>query len=337
MLNNQIQQLLIMFVKTKINLQSNLKLKAISLVYLLYTIIFFTWLNSINFKTLILGLSLLVLFVHIFAYFITIYTYSKLTSAVKYYWIRVFALIWLLEFYIFAVFIFLYLVAPNELQFFWDPLKSAKIQLPGISNVNSYILVLTLVYLLNSYTIYTNNNSTQLHNIILSLISFILVYIFLKEFKAFIYYTHVSNFKKFKITNTVGVNTTNDFLLISNLNNLKSNIIFTKLPELDMRHHIPSIFILNMILSVKFVHVYLIILTTFLFIYYYSTFSKKISMGIISVIQQNLIILLLFWALNYIIFFKVYYKNVMYGMYKTIGVFDLIKTIHWTLHEIYIL
>lgn len=319
------------------NLFKNSKNYLVLSITLLYTVINCVWLVSLNFKTLTLVVPLLILFIHLFSYFITIYSYSKFTTAIKYYWIRVFNLAWILEFYIFIVFIFMYIIAPNELQIFWDPIKSLRIKFPNILNINPYIITLTLIYTLNIYSIYKQYNMVSALNVMKFLLVVGLIYIFVKEFKSFIYYTHISVLKKNNIIQEFQHLNQNDYILLNSLESLKTSVLNTNMSTSDLRHHTPTIFILNMILSVKFVHVFLIIFITLVLLFLYSNNQQTISISVIGLVQQNLIILLVFWSLNYIIFFKHVYKTIVYGMYKTIGVSDFFNTIYYIFNELYLI
>ena len=79
---------------------------------LCYTLCVFSSLNSL------VPVLLLLQVVHIFFYFSTLYQSSKYTSAVRFFWIRVFTVFWALEFYLLSILMFLFFIAPAELPFF---------------------------------------------------------------------------------------------------------------------------------------------------------------------------------------------------------------------------
>lgn len=297
------------------------------------TVMYFYYKNIINFQ-LILLLILLVLLNNIFMYFFTIYSFSKYTSAIKFFWYRVFIILWGLEFYLFFIFIFLYIICPRELKLFFDTTKQLHSKLPNIQNVNVYANLLLLLILLQ----FISNTSVVSNRIIINIcvmfFILILIRIFLQELKMFYLYVNISHYQKYTIGYKQINIFKNDNLLVYN------NIILTHLPTKlnydDFWHKTPNIFILNIILLVKFLHLFLIILINFILI------SKIIlnttnNLTIVGVLKQNLIIILIFWALNYVIYFKHFFKYSLYGFYEKINFYSIYNNKYWFLYELYLI
>lgn len=303
-------------------------------VLFLLEILFF--IQNVSIKSIVLISILTILLVNIFSYFLSIYNYSKFTVMIKYYWIRVFTLIWVLEFYLFLIFTFLFIISPNELQIFWDPIRCIQIRTANIENVNVYAISLLIIFLINSSVFFKLYNLKNTYNLLLLLAVNLLLVIFIKEYKSFLYYLHISNFQKYKPLEMKKLLQKNEFYDLEVLKDLTISNFTNKIKEDNPRHHIPSIFILNIILGVKFFHVYFIIFFSLLIIYLSLTNSKFMSILNNGVISQNTTILLIFWFLNYLIYFKMYYKGMVYGPYKNIGAYELIKTLYWIKHELYL-
>lgn len=279
---------------------------------------FISWRYNLNHIFIVIFLLYII---NLFAYFFSIYQNSKYTSVIKFFWIRVFNIIWFLEFYLFIIFIFLYIISPAELKFFFDTTHNTKPELPNIKSVNIYLLTLTAVFILNYISYYTVYNNNIFINLLLFILVIILLYIFLNELKMYYYYIHTSNFKNLRIKKSIFNIKNNEFY---ELKQKFINIdIYNKKFNNEFIYQPPKIFILNIILGVKFIHVFLIIFINYIYIYILISTKKSILLEVIGVWQQNLIIILIFWALNYLIFFKFLYKYEVYGFYKHLNWFEI--------------
>lgn len=282
----------------------------------------------------VLVLILLLLLNNIFMYFFTIYSFSKYTTAMKFFWYRVFILLWGLEFYLFFVFIFLYIICPRELKLFFDTTKQIHNKLPNIQNTDVYSQILFLLVILqicgNASVIYNK----QVINMCCLVLILVTIRFFISEIKMFYLYISVAHYQKYTI-NTKQINIfKNDEILT--YNNVIITHLITKLNYDDFWHKTPNVFILNIILIVKFLHIFLIVLINFILISKV-IFSTTNTLSLLGVFKQNLIIILIFWALNYVIYFKFFYKYSFYGFYKKINFYSLYNNKHWFLYEFYLL
>ena len=273
---------------------------------LVSSILFF----SIKFFILIV---IALLIINLFAYFFTIYQHSKYTTFLRFYWLRVFFLIWFLEFYLFAIFLFLYIIAPNELTLFWDFFNYLKFNFPNFSIRNNFLFVyfLVMTFFFFPFLNYYNMTLRFFFYIIFILINLNFFFI---EFKSYMVYLSISNYKKMSIIET----------------ETESNVSFKTL-FYDRRIQIPSIYILNIILGVKFIHLYFIIIISFIFIM--NSIKKCLSLTLIGVLHQNTVILAIFWILNYLIYFKKLYKWQMYGFYPSILLERVFVNRNWYVYE----
>lgn len=282
-------------------------------------------------------LVLLVLYVlNLIAYFFSIYQNSKYTSVIKFFWIRVYNLIWFLEFYLFIICIFLYIVSPAELKMYIDVSHQTKPELPNISNIKPYIIILSSVFLINYISYNSVYSNIFIKNILLLILTLVLVYLFINEIKAYYYYLQISNYKESKLWKQKHIDMYNTTFKIKNEVILYD--LYNKKFSQDKRYLPPVTFILDLILCVKFLHIYLIVLFNLIFILLISLNTwKKLSLELIGLWQQNLIIVLIFWALNYIIFFKFIYKYKMYGVYNHIHFYKMFTNFSSVVEEFHLL
>ena len=61
------------------------------------------------------------IFLNIWYYFVNIYKYSVYTTSNQRFWKRTFMLFWVIEGFLFLIFIYLWLITPQETAFFMDP------------------------------------------------------------------------------------------------------------------------------------------------------------------------------------------------------------------------
>lgn len=312
----------------------------------IFNVIFFININ----KIVIVYFTLLSLqLIHIFFYFQTIYQYSKYTSTTKFFWIRVFSIFWGLEFYLFIIVIFLFIIAPAELPIFWE-LRQIKLdkRIPSISTTNNYLITLITIFNVNviGYCIVYKNKIYSLLSALLSI--FILLCIFLKELESYyyfnlmFYYKKTSPIKELKLNSLITLSnekipniSLNDVITNKNTSNFLITELFSYQFTDDIDHHKARFFILNVMLSIKFIHVYIIVILNLIFMVHLINIRKQTSLETLGVWQQNLIVLLIFWLLNYIIYFKVFYKTKMYGFYTNISTYDLLQNWSFIFEEFY--
>lgn len=308
-------------------------------------------LPKLNWFTLIIVFILVQLY-HIFFYFTTIYQNSKYTSVIKFFWIRVFTIFWGMEFYLFGIFMFLFIIAPAELYVFWDEMQLRyDRRTPNISITSNYIITAATIFNINviGYSmVYKNKIVTNL--MVLPFI-FFLLHILLKEFDTFYnsnlqyYYrkekAHLEVLKSDVIVlenhETIGIDPN---LVIKDKKTTKPIIVETFLKWFDMDevdHHKPRFFILNVILTIKFLHVYVIVILNLFFLYILLNSNHENNIQVLGVWQQNLNVMLIFWAANYVIYYKITYKKFIYGIYKTSGVWDVLTNWYTVPYEFYLI
>lgn len=289
--------------------------------------------------------------IHIFFYFSTIYQYSKYTSVVKFFWLRVFAIFWGLEFYLFGIVMFLFFIAPAELPFFWE-LRQIKLdkRWPTITSSHTYILTLITVFninILGYYTVYKNKLTGYS---LLLLLVFCMLYILLKELEVYYYYSLSMTYKKNIPTASVEQSSVvvlsnkdipgikpEDIVSGQKTSNYLTADLFAKQFTDEVDHYKARFFILNIILSVKFWHVYITILINLVYVYIIIYRTKQNTLEVLGLWQQNLTILLVFWALNYVIYFKMYYKKSVYGFYSNITTYDILTDYSSLWEEFYLI
>ncbi len=287
--------------------------------------------NTIHLLVVILLLYLL----NVITYFFSIYQNSKYTSSIKFFWIRVFNIIWYLEFYLFVICIFIYIISPSELKIYIDIVHQIKPQTPNINSNLNYILIIMSILLLNILSISNQYLNIFKKNIILLVIVLLSTYIFLCEFKMYYYYAATSLYSDLKLF--INKNNGNyDGLIVLNNDLIEINV-FNKKINSEKKYLQPHIFLLNLILCIKFIHVFLIVFINFIFTLISINKSNKLLLETIGMWQQNLIILLIFWALNYVIFFKFVFKSIVYGFYTNININNLLNLQKTMIDEFFLL
>lgn len=322
----------------------------ICICFLITPVFWFASTLNINSLLTFLVLLFLIQVVHIFFYFSTIYQYSKYTSVVKFFWLRVFTIFWGLEFYLFGIVTFLYFIAPAELTFFWE-LSQVKLdrRWPNITTSYTYLVTLLTIFNINNLGYYTLYRNKFLGYGLIVIVTTTLLFILLKELEVYYYYALVSHYKKNSlmvkpVLNSV-VSLSNelipnireeDVLKARETSKYMSIEAFSKQFNDEVDHHKSRLFLLNVILSIKFWHVYVVVVINFIYLYLVISRPKQNALEVLGLWQQNLIILLLFWALNYTIYFKLYYKKIAYGFYSNITFYDLLTDYSMFLEELHL-
>lgn len=312
----------------------------------------FWFASTLNINSLLTFIIILLLtqVIHLFFYFSTIYQYSKYTSVVKFFWLRVFTIFWGLELYLFSIVTFLYFIAPAELTFFWE-LRQVKLdrRWPNITTSYTYIVTLLTIFNINNLGYYTVYKNKFLGYGLIFIVTMALLFILLKELEVYYYYALVSHYKKNSLTvkpvlssavslsNELIPNISKEDLLEAKETSKYVSIeVFSKQFNDEIDHHKARLFLLNVILSIKFWHVYIVVVINLIYLYLVISRPKQNALEILGLWQQNLIILLVFWALNYTIYFKLYYKKFAYGFYSNITFYDLLTDYSMFVEELHL-
>lgn len=272
---------------------------------------------NIDLKFIIIFTVWWLLLLSAISYFKTIYTFSKWTSQIKFFWLRLFSIFWGLEIYLLGIFLFLFIISPDDLKYFFFVTKTIFLITPNLLTIDSYIAIFLLLITVNLVAYTTVYRAQILNEVLYLFIFFGLLKLLSAEVLMYINYTSFINYQ----TKTQTIFKEKIKLLDQNTPEFKIVTVFCETNNLkidEILKHRPMNVILNLILIVKFFHLYLIIgfITILLLI---NIFTKtKVSLEVCATITQNLIILLLFYILNYLIFYKFLYKYIMYGFYDNI-------------------
>lgn len=156
---------------------------------------YLSFIRNLDFNKVLFGWFLIIMFLYWFlsgfTFFIKKYQYSKFTSVIQRFWKRSYILFWCIESGTFLVFFYLTLNAPEEPVFMYDQIKvykshlfSWKLFLPKLIPVIS-LIILSYYLLLNLKWTYFSRQIP-----ILTLITFILLYVFWLEFYQFYHLIH---------------------------------------------------------------------------------------------------------------------------------------------------
>lgn len=302
------------------------KISLLSIIILTNITYFNNFLVLFNFVN---GMVLLIVFliIHSAFYFLTIYQTSKFTTQIKYYWIRVYHVIWLMEIYLFGLLIFLYIIHPEELKHGLRQSDFFRLGKPEYSFFKTFHLIYLLLIANLIFTIALVTNNSLLIKLAKLVNVNILIYLFSKEVMILInsqLFSQIIDLKK----KTIGVP-------FWNTNHRHLTDIFQKLHTTGIRRHNAGKFILNVILIAKYLHVYLIVLFNLIIIANTLNNNSRTSLLNVAFLQQNIIIILLFYYSNYIMFFKFLYKTIVYGNYKSASFFYIINKWYYIFFEIF--
>jgi hypothetical protein len=262
-------------------------------------------------------LSILLIFIYFvistFLFLNKNYNFGKYTSSINRFWKRSYIIFWLLEFFVFFLFLALLLFHYSESTYSLD-LKNLLDKKILLNNFNFYVFFITSYIIYNLYLILffiKVKNSTYINLVLYILNIFIFIFL-LYEFTKF-YYTVNYYFNFFKKTNTVVKKKYFNFIY-------KNGSVFTKTRTIKQYT--------NLIILLKFWHVFFIIINYF-FLINSVVFKKKITYNNISVLLTNFIILYIF---NMVTFFY-NFKLIFFFLSKSFFWFF----IHFNLNNIYIL
>lgn len=245
----------------------------------------------------ILSLFVFYFFLNTWFYFYNIYRYSKYTSVIQRFWKRTYMLFWLIEFFLFAIYIYLYFISPSEGYYFYSSSNSNFIQNQFLAYDGSiYFLIVILCIISNAGLFCIKNNNNIIFFYIWYIIFIIYSYILFYEF----YKAMSSLFLINRICFTENLLKQNSFYFTKDTNtiSLHSNLVSDDviLYRIFTYFNIITIFL-------KFWHIFFIysvyILTTISFL------KKNLpSFDSVSIICQNNIYVFLFASLINIFYLK---------------------------------
>lgn len=126
-----------------------------------------------------------------FVFFIKKYSFSKYTSAIQRFWRRSFMIFWLLETFVFLVFLYLTLNANQEPVYMYDYIQVYKTHLFSWRLFLLKILPVTLIIFLGYFLLLTNKwSSFSKARTLVVLITLLIVYVFWLEFYQVFHLVH---------------------------------------------------------------------------------------------------------------------------------------------------
>ena len=319
------RQLKLKFLFKKKNTFFNLLIKLSFILSLVFNLFILPLSSQIFTWKIIIYLTTLLLTLPLFNYFRTVYKFSKWTTQIKFFWLRVFTIFWGLEFYLLFIFMFLFIISPDDFKYFFFITKVIFESVPNNITIFSYITILLLLLIVSSM-VYSYVYKAKLNNYF-NLVFFLtlILLILTLEVEPYLNYIIISGYKvniqetlKVKLLNLTPNST--EYKIISNychLNSLNTDSVLKQRP---------ATIILNIILIIKFYHVYIILLLTLVLILPNIWMKSTQSIELYAFFTQNLIILLIFYSFNYIIYYKFLYKYVLYGFYSNISVSSITAT-----------
>lgn len=258
------------------------------------------------------------IFLNIWYYFINIYKYSVYTTSNQRFWKRTFMLFWVIEGFLFFIFIYLWLITPQETSFFMDPYVQNNffffIRKEFIIYVIPLLLAIKSWFFLsffkrkNSISIYIASVVIVISSIYLLLIEFFkLLQIFNFLYSMDVIFLDSVVFDKkggfFIDNNQFKFVYGSDASAVDNISILSGGIHGS---SRDVSCSRTSVFYFNLIFLLKFWH-FAFILTLSLLSIQKLLNNGTLSMDSISFNLQNYIYLLFFFYLNFIFFFKKYF------------------------------
>lgn len=168
----------------------------LGLVLGLFAFYFLTYIRLLPFSKVLFEWFLIAMFTYWlmsgFVFFIKKYQYSKYTSVIQRFWKRSFILFWVIEGYLFAIFFYVTLIAPEEPVFMYDQMKLYKTHLFSwrvfILKIIPVISMIILTYYLQLSVKWSLFNK---QSIVVLTITLLMVYTVWVEFYQFF---HIVNF-----------------------------------------------------------------------------------------------------------------------------------------------
>lgn len=130
---------------------------------------------------------ILYFFINIWFYFYNIYSFSKYTSSVQRFWKRTFMLFWVIEFFLFSIFLYLLFISPEEPYYTYSSTKSNYTQLdPILSGDILFVCAIILSSISSISVFFIKYGNAQANPVIYFILFFIFTWLFIKEFFRFL-------------------------------------------------------------------------------------------------------------------------------------------------------
>ncbi len=226
--------------------------------------------------------------------------HGKYTSSIQRFWKRSYYLFWILEFFLFSIFIFLTCIHFGESSLFLDWKFLYSIYFDNSSSFFFYLILIQLLGVLNYYLIffYKFNNFSIINIILLSMLLIFYIIIFY-EFSKFFYVINTLSDSNL-LVKTLHITTTK-FQLFDELENILKN------RTVD--------FYICLFILLKFWHVLFILLHFFFLVRNY-LYKNRLSVDLVSSNLQNCMYLYWFNLLSMFLFFKnILIFNFQYSFY----------------------
>ena len=236
------------------------------------------------------------LVLNLFFYFSNIYRFGTYTSSIQRFWKRTFMLFWIIEGFLFLIFIYLYLIAPQEVRFFVDSVKQGDAYI----FCEKSLFRNTIFYLVLCYTFYLVLYWKKYNiNINVCLIFQFFIYLVLYFDELWYFICTLINYSQKKNTNIFLWNNQYSFNNLATLNtvDLLDNFIINKRTEN---------YFIGLICFLKYWHVVLILIG-YVFLLYNKFTKKQISFCLISSNFQNTLYLYVFSLTQFIMYIKYLY------------------------------
>ena len=328
------------------------RLIPILLIYIAYVFFFkniFTFLPK-NIAAIVMFTNIVYILINLWYYFINIYKFSSYTSSVQRFWKRTFSLFWVIEGFLFLIFLYLWLISPQETSVFLDPYNQNNFYFSIKKEFFNYLVPL-ISLILSWYLLLFFKKKSNISYLLL-IILLLTSYLFTVEFLKFI---QVLNFLSGSKTVYLGGSTANGSItellplyvdsyieLSDRLPNLKCNTVpsdiyvsSTNLKSVLVKR--TETFYLNIVIFLKFWHLVLITLLALLTIQK-SLLDMTLSMDLVSSNMQNYIYVLFFFFLNFLFLFKkyvyIYFKYVYFWFFEN---YSLVNHTLVTIQEIVML
>lgn len=291
----------------------NTKLKNLNSFFFLQIIFILVWLKYllnyilINISYFNIYLSLIVtvyFFFNLFYYFLNINMYSNYTTALQRFWKRTFMLFWIIEGFLFFIFIYLILISPEETYIFINNNEKFNFYL-DYDFLKNVIIILTLIYF-NYYLKYNIKNNTRVVSTLLCLLYIFSLYIIIEFFKFFNNFFSIININTL---NNILNHSYNIFIPYTSYSN--TNYVLNCTTNIKNR---TVKFYIFLIIFLKFWH----ILYVFLLYYLFCTnalLKNKGSFDISSYNYQSIIYLFFFLLTSLIFYYKIFFFPILKTTY----------------------
>ena len=122
---------------------------------------------------------------NLFYYFVNIYKFNNWTSSTKEFWKRAFFLFWIIESFLFLIYIYIWLISPSEINYFFilKDLHMYNFSFSHYFNNNSLLIILSLLSVFSICIL--RFTSKKLLYLFYFVLIFFLIFILFNEFKVF--------------------------------------------------------------------------------------------------------------------------------------------------------